>query len=402
MLLTQRSLIQSILSGSLDHLRGSGNIMSDTTSEEEETVLTECRKTSITLIRSATTIAATLAASPYLLEYGQQLLVAGGYLALTAWRRHLSTQKGESLPDTPSALESPATLLAEAALACEALRRLELALPAAAVLGRVLTSLVEKLRRKLGPASAPPSAAQRQHQHQPHSQPQLQPKAHRAPQPKPHSPSAHSRPQPQLQPQLKTSPQRHEKPEPQARLKDLPQYEPHSQAHAHAVTQADSNARRDAVQDAGRILRPPTEAAAAHLPGTGASAVAGAGRGCGERLPHAHAADNVDLIFQEGLAAQGSMPPAASHLHALAGDAGVGLQLAPYGLQTWNEMVQDSLGAVSLFPPAAPLDIHLGGMGAAGDDATLPPLPPDWADLPLGPPRLPGPGGVPPGCYRFF
>lgn len=328
-LLTQRSLIQSILSGSLDHMRNGKSHRTDisaTTLEEEEVVLAECRKTSMTLIRSATTIASTLAASPYLLEYGQQLLVAGGYLALTAWRRHLlSLEKGSGesakTTDTHSfpGNETPVALLGEAAQACEALRRLELALPAASVLGWVLHSLVDKLRRKLGDArprdeQAAPNGAQSTRHNSQDDRPGRTSDRH-----------AHSAPAEASQAQIQPMP-----------------------THHHGQVSSD---------------RPETAPFASHVNGPGAQSV------------HHTPLDIPLRSWMQDAASFGGdngsnthLPPAASHLRALAGDAGVGLQLAPMGLQTWNEMVQDSLGSVNLFPATTEGETQLGLSALSGPD----------------------------------
>lgn len=329
-MLTQRALIQSILSGSLDHVREDRNLRPDgqaTRLEEEEAVLIECRKTSMTLIRSVNIIATTLAASPYLLEYGQQLLVAGGYLALTAWRRHLLTldqkegpcpsqsqdTKDKNIPRALPSHETPAAILREAAQACDALHRLEMALPAAATLGRVLDSLVDKLRRKLRPYSDVSQAEEVNHPPAPSSD-QQQPVLNK------HSPlGEHGNDLPAdslSQDQFSTSPTG---PVPIPAIPSVvlphsdgslanPPSDPHPHPHPTAPTD----------------LRAPNPLEAHLSPSNSPSALAGLGTNT-------------------------SIPPAASHLHALAGDAGVGLHLAPSGLQTWNEMVQDSLGSADFF-----------------------------------------------------
>ncbi|KDN48471.1 hypothetical protein K437DRAFT_86488 [Tilletiaria anomala UBC 951] len=108
----------------------------DRTKEEEE-ALSQCYKTAHTLIKAAPRIAASLPASPFLLEYAQQVLVAGGYLALNAWR-----WRGTGAAETH---------LQEANQACLALHGLEPIFPSARALRRVLESVIAKLRSKLGP-----------------------------------------------------------------------------------------------------------------------------------------------------------------------------------------------------------------------------------------------------------
>ncbi len=133
---TSMLLHRSFLQGGL--VSASRNISNR--SPEEREALSECSKTATTLIKAAPRIAGSLPASPFLLEYAQQLLVAGGYLALNAWR----------FRGTDAAQEH----LTEAAEACLALHGLEPIFPSARALRRVLDSVIRKLKSRLDPSRA--------------------------------------------------------------------------------------------------------------------------------------------------------------------------------------------------------------------------------------------------------
>jgi hypothetical protein len=152
MMLLHRSFLQGGL------ISASRNVSNR--SAEEEEALSQCSKTASTLIKAAPRIAGSLPASPFLLgershtyltslrsspstslpEYAQQLLVAGGYLALNAWR-----YRGTGAADQH---------LAEASEACLALHGLEPIFPSARALRRVLDSVIRKLKIKLNPQLA--------------------------------------------------------------------------------------------------------------------------------------------------------------------------------------------------------------------------------------------------------